>query len=76
MSKQAKAPPSFPELVQAFFADYLTQQRALSAQTVAAYRDAFMLFLTFAEARLGKPPTLMSLRTFFDGLSGLFDQID
>jgi hypothetical protein len=42
--------------VQAFFGEYLTQQRALSPQTVAAYRDGFVLFLGFAEARLGKAP--------------------
>ena len=39
------APPSFAALVQSFFAEHLTQQRALSPQTVAAYRDAFVLFL-------------------------------
>lgn len=61
MSKQAKVPPSFPALVQAYFADYLTQQRALSAQTIAAYRDAFVLFLQFAESRLGKSPAVMAL---------------
>jgi site-specific recombinase XerD len=61
MSKQAKVPPSFPALVQAYFADYLTQQRALSAQTIAAYRDAFVLFLQFAESRLGKSPAMMAL---------------
>lgn len=61
MSKQAKQPPSFPALVQAYFADYLTQQRALSAQTIAAYRDAFVLFLNFAESRLDKSPAMMAL---------------
>ena len=61
MSKQAQLPPSFPALVQAYFADYLTQQRALSAQTIAAYRDAFVLFLQFAESRLGKSPAMMAL---------------
>lgn len=61
MSKPAKAPPSFPALVQAYFAEYLTQQRALSTQTIAAYRDGFVLFLTFAEARLGKSPAMMAL---------------
>lgn len=55
------APPSFAALVQSFFAEHLTQQRALSARTVAAYRDAFMLFLEFAQARLHKPPTAMLL---------------
>jgi len=42
MRKQPKVPPSFPALVQAYFAEYLTQQRALSAQTIAAYRDGFV----------------------------------
>jgi integrase/recombinase XerD len=55
------APPSFPTLVQAFFAEHLTQQRALSPRTVAAYRDAFVLFLDFAQARLQKTPTTLSL---------------
>jgi site-specific recombinase XerD len=54
-------PPSFAQLVQTFFAEYLTQQRALSPRTVATYRDAFVLFLNFAEQKLGKLPTAMRL---------------
>ena len=61
MRRQAKAPPSFPALVQAFFVEHLTQQRALSPQTVATYRDAFMLFLGFAEQRVGRSPALLTL---------------
>ena len=61
MNKRAKFPPSFPALVQAYFSEYLTQQRALSPQTVAAYRDGFVLFLKFAEERLGKAPAAMAL---------------
>jgi site-specific recombinase XerD len=61
MSKRAKLPPSFAALVQAYFAEYLIQQRALSAQTIAAYRDGFVLFLNFTEARLGKSPAAMAL---------------
>ena len=61
MRKQTKAPLSFAALVQAYFAEYLTQQRALSAQTIAAYRDAFVLFLGFAESRMGKSPAAMAL---------------
>lgn len=53
--------PSFAALVQDFFTDYLVRQRALSSQTVASYRDAFMLLLSFAERRLGKPPTALGL---------------
>lgn len=61
MSKRTQLPPSFPALVQAYFTDYLTQQRALSAQTIATYRDAFVLFLQFAESRLSKSPAMMAL---------------
>lgn len=61
MSKPATTPPSFATLVQAYFAEYLTQQRALSPQTIAAYRDAFVLFLEFAQDRLDKAPTAIAL---------------
>ena len=61
MSKRTKLPPSFPALVQAYFSEYLTNQRALSPQTIAAYRDGFVLFLAFAEERLGKAPAAMEL---------------
>ncbi len=61
MSKPTSSPPSSAALVQAYFAEYLTQQRALSAQTIATYRDAFVLFLGFAESRLGKSPATILL---------------
>lgn len=61
MSKQPKTSPSFAALVQAYFVEYLTQQRALSPLTIAAYRDGFVLFLGFAESRLGKSPAEMAL---------------
>ena len=44
----------FAALVQSFFTEYLTQQRAMSPRTVATYRDAFVLFLDFATAQLRK----------------------
>jgi len=53
--------PSFPALVQEFFTRYLVGQRALSPRTVAGYRDAFTLFLTFAHRHLGICPTAMGL---------------
>jgi len=53
--------PSFGALVQAFFTEHLTQQRAMSPRTVAAYRDAFMLFLGFAQTRLIKSPAVMQM---------------
>ena len=59
--KAMAAPPTFPALVQAFFANYVTQQRALSPCTVAAYRDTFKLFLNFTTVRCGKSPAAMKL---------------
>jgi site-specific recombinase XerD len=61
MSKPNRTSPSFAALVQAYFAEYLTQQRALSPQTIAAYRDALVLFLQFAQSQLGKAPVAMTL---------------
>jgi len=63
MSRPARtaATPSFAALAQAFFAEHLTQQRAMSPCTVAAYRDAFVLFLEFAERQLHKRPTAIRL---------------
>jgi integrase/recombinase XerD len=53
--------PSFAALTQAFFVEHLQQQRAMSPRTVATYRDAFVLFLVFAQARLRKQPTEIRL---------------
>lgn len=62
MRKATPKPPSFAALAQAFFAEHLQQQRAMSPRTVAAYRDAFVLFLDFAKRRLHKQPTAIRLR--------------
>ena len=53
--------PSFPTLLQRFFVDHLRQQRAVSPCTVAAYRATFKLLLAFAEKRIGKSPTDITL---------------
>jgi site-specific recombinase XerD len=52
---------SFPSLLQEFFTECLVRQRNVSPQTVASYRDAFMLLLQFAERQLKKPPTDLCL---------------
>jgi site-specific recombinase XerD len=71
------ASPTFAALVQEFFTDYMVQQRALSACTVASYRDAFLLLLRFAEQRLGKPPNALQL-TDIDRplLAGFLDHLE
>lgn len=52
---------SFALLVQQFFTEYLVAQRAVSPRTVASYRDALMLFLSFVHKRLRKAPTALQL---------------
>jgi site-specific recombinase XerD len=59
MSDQAT--PSFPALVQRFFVEHLGQHRAVSPQTIAAYRDTFRLLFGFAEMKIGKTPSALSL---------------
>ena len=52
----------FSGLVQAFFTDRLLRQRRASPHTIAGYRDTFRLLLRFAEERLGKAPSKLSLK--------------
>ncbi len=59
--KLLQPPPSFQALVQAFFAEHLTQHRALSPCTVASYRDTFMLLLDFAQVKFAKSPVGLTL---------------
>jgi site-specific recombinase XerD len=51
-------------LLEAFFTDRLLHQRAVSPNTIAAYRDTFRLLLVFAQERLRKPPTALPLAEF------------
>jgi site-specific recombinase XerD len=55
-------PHSFAVLLQRYFTEHLTNQRAVSPQTVAAYRDTFRLLLSFAERHIGKTPASVELR--------------
>jgi site-specific recombinase XerD len=55
MSKPVPA-PSFAVLLQRFFTEHLQQHRAVSPQTIAAYRDTFRLLLVFAEKTFGIEP--------------------
>jgi site-specific recombinase XerD len=51
-------------LLQRFFTDRLQHQRAASPETVAAYRDTFRLLLGFAQQRLKRIPSALSLGEF------------
>jgi integrase/recombinase XerD len=56
-------PSSVPAaaLVQAFFVDYLLNQKHASPRTVAAYRDAFRLLLGFVRETHGVEPAVLSI---------------
>ncbi len=51
--------PVAPTL-QAFFTDRLVRQRRASPRTIASYRDTLRLLLSFAESRIGRPPSSLA----------------
>ena len=53
--------PSFPALLQRFFSGRRCAQLVASLHTVASSRDTFRLFLVFAAARLGRPPSRLCI---------------
>ena len=52
---------TFPALLQAFFTDWLLQQKQVSPHTIASYRDTFCLLLRYAQQRLHKTPAKLTL---------------
>ena len=63
---------TLPALVQAFFMDRLMQQRQASPHTVASYRDTFRLLLQYAQQRLGKAPSNLTVPELDAPLLGAF----
>lgn len=63
---------SLPTLVQAFFMDRLMQQRQASPHTIASYRGTFRLLLQFAQQRLGKAPSHLTVPELDTPLLGAF----
>jgi len=59
--KSPDSPNNFPKLLQQFFLQHLMEQRNVSPQTVAAYRDSFRLLFQFAQDHLGKTPERLAL---------------
>lgn len=51
----------FPQLLHAFFHDWLVQQRGVSHHTVLSYRDSWRLFLRFVAAQKNKSVAKLSL---------------
>ena len=62
----------FPALLEAFFMDRLMRQRQASPHTVASYRDTFRLLLQYAQQRLGKTPSDLTLPDLDTSLLGAF----
>ena len=63
---------TLPALVQAFFMDRLLQQRQASPHTVASYRDTFRLLLQYAQLRLGKAASNLTVPELDAPLLGSF----
>lgn len=54
-------PTPFPQLLHAFFNEWLVQQRNVSHHTVLSYRDSWRLFLRFVAAQKAKSVAKLSL---------------
>jgi site-specific recombinase XerD len=72
-----KRPPTFASLLQSFFTDRLLSQRNASPHTIASYRDTFRLLLAFAQKKLRKLPTTVTLEDLDAPFIGRFlDQLE
>lgn len=55
-------------LIERWFTDRLMKHRGVSSNTIASYCDTFRLLFAFAQARLGRSPSQLTLRDL-DALS-------
>jgi len=67
-----KTDPTFAVLLQRFFTDRLMQQRQASPNTIASYRDSFCLLFKFAQQRLNKTPSALSIEDLDAPFIGAF----
>lgn len=63
---------SFPLLLESFFTKRLIAQRRASPHTIGSYRDTFRLLLQFAEKRLAKAPSTLTLEDLHAPFLGVF----
>lgn len=56
-----KSHPNVAPLIERYFTVRLMQQRNVSVNTIASYRDTFRLLFRFAQAQLRKPPSALGL---------------
>jgi integrase/recombinase XerD len=62
----------FPSLLETFFTRRLIAQRTASPHTIASYRDTFRLLLQFAEKRLAKAPSRLTIEDLNAPFLGAF----
>lgn len=62
----------FPVLLQSFFTTRLMTQRRVSPHTIASYRDTFRLLLQFAQKKVHKTPSQLSMEDLDASLIGGF----
>ena len=67
-----KTSTAFPALLESYFTQRLIAQRRVSPHTIAAYRDTFRLLLHFAQKRLHKPPSQLTLEDLNAPFLGTF----
>jgi len=63
---------TFSTLLEAFFTDRLVRQRQASPHTLASYRDTFCILLAFAQQKLRKAPSEVSLPDLDTAFLGAF----
>ena len=63
---------NFPGLLEAFFTERLVRQRHASPHTIASYRDTFRLLLCFAQKRLNKSPSKLTVEDLDAPFIGVF----
>jgi site-specific recombinase XerD len=67
-----KGASQFPVLLESFFMDRLMRQRQASPHTIASYRDTFRLLIQYAQQRLRKAPSQLTLPDLDTVLLGAF----
>ena len=67
-----KTSTNFAGLLESFFTDRLMRQRQASPHTIASYRDTFCLLLGFAQQRLKKAPSKLSIEDLDTSFIGAF----
>jgi integrase/recombinase XerD len=67
-----KKPADFPALLESFFTQRLIAQRRASPHTIVSYRDTFRLLLHFAQERLHKQPSQLTMEDLNAPFLGTF----